>query len=198
MVGIIKEESRISLVRRFLKAFDLRLDELKFSTETLSGNFIHLTKGYSSALFVLSFGLEETSATLYKARNKQQALDLYGRLFQILEEIPISTLRFNISQHFSTEGDLSSYLKSLSPKAPNEFESLLAGRGVFYNLRLEDHNLTIFITLVNSLVVPNGLFLGVENQFSPYALDFSALSGTVAKHYAFVLKELGLEVKAEA
>ena len=198
MVGIVKEESRISLTRSLLRAFDLRLNEIKFNSETLSNDFIHMTKKYGSAFFALSFGLEETSANLYNAESETQAFDLYGKLFQILEEIPIGVLTVNISQHFSTNEDSSSYLKSLNPDAPKEFASLLTGRGVFYNLRIEDYDLAIFITLVNSLVVKDGLFLGVENQFSPYALDFRGLSETVMKYHAFVLKELGLEVNAEA
>ena len=132
------------------------------------------------------------------AQSEQQALDLYGKLFLILDEIPMSVLRFNISQHFSTDEDLPSYLKSLNPKAPNEFEDLLAGRGVIYNLQIKDVNLRIFITLVNSLLVENGLFLGLENQFSPYSLDFTAFSETVKKYYGFVLENLGLEAETEA
>ena len=58
MLGLAKEDSRISLVRRFQEAFGLRLDAIKFNNETISGNYIHITKNYSSAFFVLSFGLE--------------------------------------------------------------------------------------------------------------------------------------------
>ena len=114
MLGLAKEDSRISLVRRLQEAFGLRLDAIKFNNETISGNYIHITKSYGSALFALSFGLEETSANLYDVKSGQQIVDSYGVLFKILDEIPIRTMRVNVSRHFETEGDLGSYLKSVS------------------------------------------------------------------------------------
>jgi len=162
-----------------------------------SGNYIHITKSYGPALFALSFGLEETSANLYDVESRQQIVDSYGVLFKILDEIPIRTMRVNVSRHFETEGDLGSYLKSLNPQVPKRFETLLTGRGAFYNLRIPEHNLNIFLTIVNSLLVAKGLFLGIDYYFDPYALDFDGVSGLVTKNDEFILKELELKIKTE-
>ncbi len=197
MLGLAKEDSRISLVRRLQEAFGLRLDAIKFNNETISGNYIHITKSYGSALFALSFGLEETSANLYDVESGQQIVDSYGVLFKILDEIPIRTMRVNVSRHFETEGDLGSYLKSLNPQVPKGFETLLTGRGAFYNLRIPEQNLNIFLTIVNSLLVAKGLFLGIDYYFDSYALDFDGISGLVTKNDEFILKELELKIKTE-
>ena len=197
MLGLAKEDSRLSLVRSLQEAFDLPLDSIKFNNETISGNYIHLTKSHGSALFTLSFGLEETSATLFNVENGQQVVDLYGNLFKILEEIPLRALRVNMSRHFRADGDRDSYLKSLNPQVPQGFETLLTGRGAFYNLRIADQNLLIFLTIVSSLIVEKGLFVGIDYNFDPYTLDFERLSELIAKYDEFILKELRLELKIE-
>jgi hypothetical protein len=198
MLGLAKEDSRISLVRRLQEIFALRLDAIKFNNETLSGNYIHITKYYGSALFSLSFGLEETSANLYDVKSGKEIVDSYGVLFNILDEIPIRTMRVNVSRHFETEGDLGSYLRSLNPHVPKRFETLLKGRGAFYHLRIPENNLSIFLTIVNSLLVAKGLFLGIEYYFDPYAFNFDDVSGLVTKNDEFILEELELKIKTEA
>lgn len=197
MLGLAKEDSRLALVRRLQEAFGLRLDSIKFSKETVSGNYIQFTKSYGSALFSLSFGLEETSASLWNVESENQVAELYGSLFKILEEIPLRSLRVNVARHFTTEGDLDAYLKSLNPQVPKGFEALLVGRGAFYNLRLTDQNLNVFLTIVNSLLVANGVFLGIDYNFDPYVLDFDGVSRLVLKYNDFALKELRIQFKVE-
>lgn len=197
MIGFAKEDSRLSLVRRLQEAFDLRLDLIKFNNETVSGNYIHFTKTYRSALFSLSFGLEETSANLWDVERGEQVAELFGSLFKILDEIPLRSLRVNMARHFSTDGDLEAYLVSLNPQVPRGFEALLGGRGAFYNLRIRDQNLNIFLTIVNSLLVTKGLFLGIDYNFDPYTIDFKGVLEIISKYDGFLLKELALETKAE-
>ena len=71
----------------------------------------------------------------------------------------------NIQEHLLTSGDVLSYLKSLNPNVPAKFEQLLSGRGMFYTLTVPDHELTIFITVANSLFVKGGIFLSIEMIF---------------------------------
>lgn len=197
MLGIIKEDARLSLIRRFLKTFNLPIDDLKFNNETPSGNFIHLTKSYGTAIFSLSFGLETVSATLYQAENEIQVSTVFNQLFKILGEFPIAVLRINVSQHFSSDQDVALYLKSLNPKVPVSFGDSLIGRGAFYNLKTQDKNLNLFITVVESQFVQGGLFLGVDNQFSPFSHDFAVLSETVLRNYAFTLQGLGIVIGSD-
>jgi hypothetical protein len=197
MLGLVKEDSRLSLVRRLQEGFGLSVDSIKFNKEKISTNYISVTKNYGLALFALSFGLEESSATLYNAESAPQVVEVYRALFKILDEIPLRALRVNVSRHFATDGDLATYFKSLNPVVPHGFEASLAGRGAFYNLHMADQNLNIFLTIVNSLLVANGLFLGIDYSFDPYVLDFDAVSGLVSRHDDFILKELGLQIKTE-
>jgi hypothetical protein len=197
MLGLVKDDSRLSLVRRLQEAFGLSIDSIKFNQEKISANYISITKSYGPALFTLSFGLEETSATLYNVESVKQVVELYRVLFKILDEIPLRAMRVNVSRHLVTDRDLERFFKSLNPVVPQGFDALIAGRGVFYNLRMADQNLNIFLTVVNSLLVANGLFLGIDYNFDPYVLDFDGISGLVSKHDEFILRELGLQIKTE-
>jgi len=195
MLELSSEKPRLSLVNKFLKAFDLGLNNLKFNPETASNNYIHFSKFDGPTFFNVSFGLEEVSAGLQVPRDEAQVTDLYGKLFQILEQIPISRRVMIVNQHLSTEGDASSFLKSLNPHAPSNFDKLLHGRGVFYTLKIPQHELTIHITFVNSLFIPGGLYLSIENEFSPNLYDSKKTFKVVKDHYDFILRELNLNVK---
>lgn len=198
MVSLIEhEEKRTSLIKKFLKAFGLRLDEIKFGRETLSGNFIHFLRKYDSTFFDVSFGLEEASSKLLNIENDDQALDLYGRLFQILDEIPISLLRFNIHQQLSAETDIDLFLESLNSNIPTGFKDMLKGSGVQYNLEIPKHNLKVYITLSSSILYDNAIFLSIEYQFLPYSYDFQTSSKIIKEYYGLALKELGLDMKNE-
>lgn len=198
MLGLVeREETRTPLVREFLRAFDLRLNDIKFTRETPSGNFLHFAKYYGSALFDVSFGLEEASSRIFKVESIQQALDLYSKLFQILDEIPISLLRISIGNHLSTEADLASFFESLNPNPPKGFKDLLSGGGVQYHLRIPNHNLVIYIIFANSVIYANALFLNIENHFSPYGQDFQNAFKIVMDYYDVILKELGIRVQTE-
>ena len=195
MLGLAKEDLRLPILRKFLELFHLRLDDLKFDNTSPSANFLKFTRAFGSALFGVSFGFEETSATLWRAENEDQALDLFERLFLILNEFPISRVTINVIQQFGSEGNLDAYLEALSPTIPEGFKNHLSGRGATYNLRIPEHDLLIYVTLSNSLFVENGLFLAIENQFSPYQGDFNAMTKITREKYNFILTELGINVQ---
>ena len=61
----------------------------------------------------------------------------------------------------------------------------------------KDQNLKIFLTIVNSLLVEKGLFLGIDYVFDPYSFNFNEISDLVFKYDEFILKELGIGIKTE-
>lgn len=197
MISLIEQqEKRTALFRYLLETFSLRLDDIKVDNDALSGNFIHFVKYYGTAVFNVSLGLEEATLRIFRTNSKEQALDLYGKIFQILDEIPISLLRINISQQLSAETNVESYLESLlNPNPPSGFKEVLSGRGVQYNLKIPKHNLVSYVSLSSSLYLENGIFLAIENQFSPYVYDFQTFSKIIIDYYEFALKELGIQYK---
>lgn len=192
-----REETRITLVRKFLEDFGLRLDDIKFNREALSGNFIHFVKSFGTALFDVSFGLEAASAQLWKVESENQALDLFGKLFHILDEIPLASVRIITNEQFSSEGDLSSYFEPFNVNVPNDFKALQTGGGRQYHLRIPDHNLTIYIILANSIIFDNGVFLSIDTQFTPYIYDFDRLKDLWKQYYDFILTALNIRVLIE-
>lgn len=198
MLEFLKGEPRISLINRFLEAFKLRLNDLKFSDVTPSNNHIHFSKFYGPSFFDVSFGLEEVAAMLRNPQNEAQVTDLFGKLFQGFEQSSFSRQRMTISQQLSTEEDVTLFLKGLNPYCPSNFEKLLHGRGVYYTLKIPEHELTIYITLVNSMFIPGGLYLSIENNFSPNLYDFKEAFRIAKERHDFILKELNLNIKVEA
>jgi len=192
---VIKEELRLPLINKFLKAFELRLNDIKFNMQTMSDNYIQFSKFYEQALFNVSFGLEEASATLKAPQNEVQVADLYGKLFQIFQDIPIAIQKMTIQRQLSTEGDATSFLKSLNPHCPSNFEKLLQGGGVFYTLKIPENEMTIYITLVESIFIPGGLYLSIENIFSPNIYDFQNAFEISKERHDFILKELNLNIE---
>ena len=190
-------DSRISLVGKLQKLFGLRLDDIKFNRETLSGNYAHFLRGYDRTLFDVSIGLEEATSKILRADSEEQILDLYGRLFQILDEIPISLLRVSIGHQLAGEADSEAFLASLNPNCPAGFQDMLKGRGVQYNLQVPQHNLEIFVILASSLFHKGGIFLNIDSQFSPYSYDFQTAAKIIIEYYTLSLTELGLDIQRE-
>lgn len=194
----IREESRILLIEQVVKSFELPLNNLKFRAEALSDDFIHFSKLYTPGFLDVSFGLEEVSASLRNPRDEAQVADLYGRIFKLIEKNPISRQIMTIQRHLSTEGDSIAFLNALNPYYPSNFERFLERRGVIYTLRIPENELTIYITIVSSLFVKNGIFLSIENHFAPNKYDFRSAFEIAKERHDFVLRELDLTIKLEA
>ena len=197
MLSVTVEESRISLIKKFLKAFDLRLNDIKFDGQALSNNYIHFSKFYNSTFFDVSFGLEEISASLRMPTDEAQVADLYGKLFQIFEDNPISVQRMNIQRQCSTEGDVASFFQTLNPHTPKKFKELLYSRGMIYDLKVLEYELYIHVLIANSLVVKGGLYLNIDFEFSPNKYDFENALRIAKDQHEFIFKELGLKIATE-
>jgi hypothetical protein len=192
-----KVSSDLNILLRcdFAKTFGLRLYDIAVNFNSLSNDFIHFSKFYDQTWFDVSFGLEEVSARLRNPIDEKQVTTLYNDLLKFINGDIIIRQGMNIQQHLSTSGDVLSYLKSLNPNVPAKFEPLLSGRGVFYTLTVPDHELTIFITVANSLYVKGGLFLNIENTFMRNSHDFSNTYTVAKEQREFILHELGLRIE---
>lgn len=198
MFDLLRDEPRRSLVRDLVKSFDLSLNSIRFNRETPSNDFIHFTKFEgSNGWFEVSYGLETVTAQFKNPLKEERVSDLYAKLARCFEQYPVRSQRMNIQQQLSTAGELDSFLESLNPSVPTGFESALDGRGAFYTLTFPDQNLKIHISLVSSLFLAKGLFLSIENDFSPNLYKFEETFEIVGKHRDFILGELDLEIEME-
>ena len=192
---LIKQEPRISMLSKIMKNFDLHLNDIRFSDAALSNDYLHFSKFYDATFFNVAFGLEEVEASLQRVQNEDQVEDLYGKLAQLFEQNPISLQRVTIQRHLSTEENVSLFLESLNPNPPSNFKKYLCGTGAYYTLTISDHNLSIYITIVESLFIQKGLYLSVENEFSPNKYDFQETFKIVKEFQEFILKGLDLYIK---
>ena len=195
MLEAVRNENTESLVRNLVKDFNLRLNDIRFNKEALSDNFIHFSKFEGLSWFDVSYGLEQVTAILRNPIREEQVTELYTKLAGSFSDYPISQQRMNIQRQLSTDGDVTAFLKPLNPNPPTNFEKLLDGRGVYYHLKIPEHDLRILITLVDSLFVPGGLFLTIENEFSPNRYDFQGAFKVAKNHHDFILKELNLRLE---
>jgi hypothetical protein len=197
LFDLLKPEVRIPFIHKILKLFDLRLNDIKVKEDTPSNDHIHFSRFYGASFFNVSFGLEEVEGFLGTARDEAQVVDLYGKFFQLFEQAPISIQRMTIQRHLSTNGDAILFLESLNPNPPSVFKEFLQGTGVHYTLKISEHELTIYITLVESLFVQKGLFLSIDYEFSPNLHDFQNAFKIVKEYHDFILKGLGLQIIME-
>ena len=197
ILELVNEENRPLLVRGLLKHYNLRLNDLKFNVHTPSNDYIHFSKFYGDSFFNVSFGLEEFYANLSKPLNEELITETFSGLFNCLGENVISSIRVLIRQQLSTEDDANLFLSQLNPHTPTSFESLLSGEGVSYSLNIQEHNLTIYATVTNSLFIDGGLFLSIELEFSPYKDNFIDMFTVAKDHYDFVLNGLNLDLRIE-
>lgn len=194
----IKEERRIFLIDQFLKAFELRLNDIKFNNETPSSNYINFSRFYNLTFFSVSFGFEEITAVVQRPQDINQTTSLLEKLSKVYENSPISKQKFTIRRHLAAEGNTNNFLQTLNPYCPGNFKELLHGRGVYYTLKIPEHELITYITLVSSLFVSGGLFFSIEFEFSPSMYSYKNAFKIVMEKYTFILKELNLKLEEDA
>jgi hypothetical protein len=197
MLELTKEENRIPLIKKLLAAFSLRVNDVIFNLQTASENYIHFSRLYGLTWFDVSFGLEEWSAKIVKPQGAQQVKELLTRMSQIVDDIPTLTHRVTINAHLGMEENSVAFLNSLNPYVPPALESFLQGRGAFYNLKVSEHRLTVYLTVVPSLFVSSGIYLSIESLFDPTIYEFKTALEVADDFAEVIFKGLNLEIKGD-
>ena len=191
----VVEKSRIPLIKKFLKSFDLRLNDIKFNAEKPSNNFLSFFKFYDTTYFDVAFGLEEITAKISRPIDESQIPQLFGKLYSIIKDNDIVRQRINTTLHYSTEGDLTEYLDTLNPIIPEDFRESLSGKGVIYALKDSENQLDVHLVLSHSIIVPNGIYLNIEFNFSPNVFDFKSAYKIAKEKYESFLEVFNLRIK---
>ncbi len=197
MLGVIKEDRKIALIQKFLQVFELSVDQLKWSLERQSSEYIQFSKFYGPAWFNVRYGFEKVDTLIQGAQDEQQVLKLFGSLYRIFEDEPIAVQRVSIRMQLLTKSDVNEFLRSLNPYCPEKFKDLLKGRGVSYALSIPKHNLNIGFAITNSIIYENGIYLSIENEFNPNLYKFDETYKIVKEYADFVWDELKLKIDKE-
>ena len=190
----IREESRINLVKKLMKNFDLKLSDLRIDTTSIFDKYFKFSKFINRTFFDVSFGLEQISATLNNPVNIEQVEKLFGSLFEIIEEAPIELQRFVIQAQSTTKEDSKAFLQKLTPYTPDKFNNLIAGKGITYHLLFKEFNLKGFVTVSDSIILEKGIFVFIQFEFSPNKYTPSESAQVARDQFNFTLKELDLSV----
>lgn len=195
----ILEESeskpRFALLKKIMKNFMIRLNDIKFNQETPSDNWIRFSRFYGQTFFNVSLGVEEVSAALRRPVDEAQVKDLYIKFFELFEKFDLSYQKMTIQQQFSVDGDVNKYLNSLNPYTPEKFENQLIEKGVIFRLRINDHDLSIYLVVIKSIIIEGGLYLNIDFEFSPNKYNSYNAYDIVRKYYDFILEGLNLTMK---
>ena len=194
-LGRFMDDKREQLIRQILTLFKLRLNDVKFNNAAPSNDFIHFSKFYGDCFLDVSFGLEEVQIVMRRSQSEALLNDVTEKIGDLLSGRPLSSQRFTVQEHFSSTGGSVEYLRSLNPSSPASFESLLSSVGVHYTLRVGDHNLVVYVTVVESLFVSGGIYLSIEFEFLPNKYALVEASKVTKEQYQFVLNGLELEIK---
>jgi hypothetical protein len=190
LLEAIKEEGKIALIGKFLKTFELSVDAIRFSLESQSSKYMQFSKYYGLIRLDVSFGFEKVEALIMNPQSEAQVLDLFGKVSQVFENIPISVQKISIRRQLSTDGDVNAFLESLNPYCPEKLKEFVQGRGVSYAFKIPENNLIINFTIVNSLFVPGGIYISIENEFAPNLYDFQDTFKIVKEYADLIVAEL--------
>ncbi len=186
------EKPRIVLIKKFLKNFGLRLNDLKFDGNSGSDRFISFSRFYGACYFAVSYGLEEVSATIDRPNDVNQVRDLLIGYYNIFQHNKVGRQKIGYQIHCGIEGDLKQLLEMLNSSIPENLVESSIGRGTIYDLKITEHNLIIHVLMANSLVLRNRLYLSFEFDFNPNIYTFKEAFETALKVNKNILKSYNM------
>jgi hypothetical protein len=188
-------EQRLALLKSLLSLFELRLNDLRFNDQNISTDHIHFSKFYGSTFLNVSFGLEEVEASINRAQEEGQIKETLRKIHKVVSDSSLAWQKMTIRCHFSSQEDVSSYLRGLVGNIPAKFEPSLQTTGVSYTLKVDEGKLTTNVTAIGSQVVPGGLLLIVDNEFFPSKYDFEQTYEISKQNFDMVSDALGIQIK---
>ncbi len=195
MMTLATEAVRLPVIKQISKEFSLRLNDIKFDQNYPSNNFIHFSRYFLNTFIDVSIGLEEITVKINQPENEKQVRLFFDSLFNIIEEGKSSGQRATLARHFSTDGNVMSFMEIINPYTPDNFQRHLEGKGAIFELRIPEHELTCQIVLANSLLVTGGLYLNVDFHFSPAKYNFNELYDVVIDNYRSITDSLNLRIE---
>lgn len=190
-----REDNRLKIINYIVKTFEIKINDLKVNIEAPSNNFWYFSRFFGRSFLDVSIGFEEYTARLRNPHDKDLVYALYGRLAELFKSVPIKSQTVTIQQQLATNGDATSYLKSLNPSCPANFKDILEQSGVHYKLQIPSDELTIDITLVGSMFIPGGIYLSETMSFNQDLSDLKKTFDLIYKYHDFILEELGLRME---
>lgn len=85
LFSLSEQETKLTLIKKILGDFGLRLNDIKFNDQSPSNNYIHFYKFIGQCFLDVSLGLEEMTAKIGAPFNEEQVVELSGKLFQVAQ-----------------------------------------------------------------------------------------------------------------
>jgi hypothetical protein len=197
ILDILKGNQRISLIGEILGNFNISIDALKYDTGPLSSKAIEFSKFFGDVWFNVSIGVERVDVVMNPIPEGHLIKDRCSALYNIFDTENISKHELTIHSHFAVEEGVDPFLESLNPYCPEEFSKFLKGRGISYNLEIPEHELLIYITIINSLLYPDAVYTIIVASFSSNKYDFQKAFDLLSDYSQLILKGLKADLKRE-
>jgi hypothetical protein len=191
------EKKRVSLAKKLIKAYDLRLNDLKYDGEQPSNKLISFSRFYGETYFTVEYGLESINSGINRLINREQCRQLFGTLYKTVKgkDNLFAWQKFSIRQHLEIQNSSAlDYLNSINPFTPQGFKSQLIGRGSLFQFAVPDHELKIHVLLTNSAIIEGGIYFVIDFIFKQNQYDFTDAFDISSSQYNFILNELNLNL----
>lgn len=197
LFNIISEKNRIAVLKKLMLSFEIRLDSIKFNSESASTKFIGFTKFYGNTFVDVSIGIEELTIVFNRLNDGQLAFFVIDKIISALtgfEDFEINNQKVAFWKHYQTSEDIKQYFDELNPYTPDDFESLLQIKGAFYNLRDEDNNCNITVLANRSAAVKDGVFIHTDFHVHPNLFSHKQMFSYAGTMYNKIAKSLQLDI----
>ncbi len=188
------EKNRLSIVKQFLKSFQLRLNDIKFNDTTLSEKYIFFSRFYGETFLNVNFGLEQIYVTVKRNQSQEKLKKLLTNIYDIVRSKTFISQRIILNQHMIAEKNVNEYLETLNPNTPDEIKGFTTGRGVSYRMADKDKKMEMSVVVTNSAMLENGIYFNFDCQFMPNPYDIETASELIKAKYDLITKALNLEI----
>lgn len=191
------EQSRHSVLSRIMNLFGIRLNNIKFGTDTASEKFISFNKLLGNTFFNVSLGIEDFSVIIDRPKDETQIYNIINNVVDCVKPIKgfdIGHQRIIIAEHFSTDENIDLYFNNLNPNTPEGFSDNLKNKGVSYRLFEEEFNCTTNIVVETSFLAKEGIYISVDLQFSPNNFSFNEMFKIAKGKYKEITSILNIEI----
>jgi hypothetical protein len=172
MMDLIKQGPRIDFLTRLLKEFAISIDTLKFDAGKPSGKAIEFSKFYDRTWFNVSIGIERFEVIFQPLPGKELIKKSCMALYNLFGNDLLSWQEMNINSHHTVKEGVNALLESLNPYCPPDLLGLVKGRGVSYEFDIPEQELTVRISVANSIIVKDAAYVALNGRFTTSRYNF--------------------------
>lgn len=186
-MDLFESKTRIGIINNILKVFDVSIDNMKYDMGPPSENSISFSKFLGDVFLVFKIGAEKCELDMNRITTTDFCVETVDNFRSIFSDIQLSRQKVTIQTHFSVDEGAEQFIDSISPPAPVSFEGKIAVRGVIYSLNLAEKHADLLITVADSMLLQDGVFLQLAADFQDNSSGALELKDEMVAVYNYIL-----------